>query len=100
MQDAARTQSSPSHCLSDEEIAAFAQGRLHGHDSQCVERHVDECESCAALLHQAMRALNTTMALSSPGTEEDWAATFARGTLVAERYEIKRFIARGGMPFM
>lgn len=97
MQDAARTQASPSHCLNDEEIAAFAQGRLDGSDSQCVERHVDACESCAALLHQAMRALNTTMALSSPGAAEDWAATFARGTLVAERYQIERFIARGGM---
>src|SRR6478736_266415 len=92
-----RTPSSPRPCLSDDEIAAFAQGQLSQAERLRIEQHMDGCEACAALLDEVMRGLNTTLpsAVADPGT--DWATTFSRGALVADRYEVRRFIARGGM---
>ncbi|MGC4087845.1 MAG: protein kinase [Polyangiaceae bacterium] len=97
MQGAGRTQPSPSGCLSDEDVAAFAQGMLSAAEAERIERHVDSCEVCSPLLHQAMRALNTTLVSNFAGHAADWGATFAQGTVLAERWEIRRFIARGGM---
>jgi serine/threonine protein kinase len=85
-------------CPSDEDLLAFALGRLDDALVAEVHVHLDECEICQRVLSEAAHALAT--AVTSPLREEDedgWVRTFQPGTLVARRYLIQHFIARGGM---
>ncbi|RYZ10350.1 MAG: serine/threonine protein kinase [Myxococcales bacterium] len=84
-------------CLSEDEILAFAAGQLSSEHRRSTDAHLDRCELCQRLLSEAVRAL------AAPGSEDiatsdpAWGTTFRRGTLVGKRYEVRRFIARGGM---
>jgi serine/threonine protein kinase len=85
-------------CLSDEDIVAFAQGGLPSGRLPEIHAHLDACETCQRLLTEAVRALAT--AATAPETSRDgtrWNTTFQPGVVLAKRYRIKHFIARGGM---
>ncbi|HEY1536260.1 MAG TPA: serine/threonine-protein kinase [Polyangiaceae bacterium] len=85
-------------CLSDEEILAFASGRLHSTRHSEAHLHFDECETCQRLLSEAAHALATAATAPLQGDEDvSWNTTFQPGTLVGRRYLIRHFIARGGM---
>jgi serine/threonine protein kinase len=85
-------------CLSDEEILAFASGRLHSRRHSEAHLHFDECETCQRLLSEAAHALATAATAPLLGDEDvSWNTTFRPGTLVGRRYLIRHFIARGGM---
>lgn len=85
-------------CLSEEDVLAFAGGALSPERRELAHRHLDVCELCQELLNEAVRAL-ATAGCASPGASVElaWSTTFQPGALVARRYLIRRFIARGGM---
>src|SRR5450432_1016482 len=85
-------------CLGDGDIVAFAQGTLPSGKLPEAHAHLDACQTCQRLLTEAAHALAT--AATTPEVESagrGWNTTFQPGLLVAKRYRIVRFIARGGM---
>lgn len=84
-------------CLSEDEILAFAAGQLSTEHRRSTDQHLDRCELCQRLLSEAVRALGTPVSDDIATSDPAWGTTFRRGTLVGQRYEIRRFIARGGM---
>lgn len=85
-------------CPSDDDLLAFALGKLPGARHPALETHLDDCDTCQRVLSEAAHALATavtTPLLESGG--DDWNTTFRRGDLVDRRYVIQRFITRGGM---
>lgn len=92
------TEPGASECPSDEDLLAFARGKLIPERLLDIETHLDTCGTCQRVLAEAAHALAT--AVTSPLLEvgaDDWNTTFRRGALVDGRYVIQRFITRGGM---
>lgn len=85
-------------CLSEEDVLAFAAGHLSATRRGDAHLHFDECEVCQALLSEAVHALATapTAGFGSKA-EPAWSTTFRSGTVVGQRYDVRQFIARGGM---
>lgn len=85
-------------CPDNDEVVAFAAGRLTPTELSSLHQHVDGCETCQHLLaeevHAQAIAPTQPSATSAPGA---WNTTFRTGDLVARRYSIRAFIARGGM---
>src|SRR4051812_21801391 len=91
--DSARTR-----CLTDEEVLAFAVGALEASRVATAHGHLDECEVCQRLLSEAAHSLGTAVTVPLFEREgEAWNTTFRAGAVVGQRYQIVRFIARGGM---
>lgn len=89
---------STSACPSDEDLLAFALGRLDDARLAMVHAHLDECETCQRLLSEAVHSLAIAVTAPLPESDDEgWVRTFQPGTLVARRYLIQHFIARGGM---
>jgi serine/threonine protein kinase/tetratricopeptide (TPR) repeat protein len=108
-------------CLDESSIVNFAHGALSPERMQPVEAHLARCAECRRLASQMARQTapprpddsraRDTIALADPApklppreaadppskSNNGPARTFARGDLVAERYRIERFIAKGGM---
>jgi serine/threonine protein kinase len=85
-------------CFSEDDLLAFANGQLPPELRESAHRHLDVCEECQQLLNEAVRALATARtAFQGDDEEVAWSTTFRPGVLVGRRYEIRRFIARGGM---
>jgi hypothetical protein len=85
-------------CLSDEDVIAFAVGKLNSARLSEAHLHLDRCEICQRLLSEAAHALATApTAPLSTNEAIGWNTTFRRGAIVGQRYLIRRFIARGGM---
>jgi len=82
-------QASGADCLSDDDVASYLAG--NGAPPQVVTRHIAVCGRCRQLVAEAARSVD-----SSPRSERT-VATLRPGEVVAGRYEIVRFIARGGM---
>jgi len=92
------SESAPIECLSDEELLAFANGTLRSSRQAEAHFHFDRCEVCQRLLSEAAHALAMAVTVPLPESAElSWHTTFRTGTLVGQRYLIRRFIARGGM---
>lgn len=83
-------------CPPDEELIAFALGKLKEAELPAFHDHLDVCATCQQVLAEAAHAVATGMA--APLSEDtDFNTTFRSGTVVAGRYVISRFIARGAM---
>jgi serine/threonine protein kinase len=94
----AREAPSPTACSSDEELLAFARGKVAAARVQDMHAHLDGCETCQRVLAEAAHALATAVTTPlAPSVSEEFNTTFQRGTLVGRRYVIQRFITRGGM---
>jgi hypothetical protein len=78
-------------CLSNDEVLALASGRATTERLAGMRAHVDRCGECQRVLSGAKESA------SSGPHELHWGATFREGDVVARRYRIHRFIARGGM---
>jgi tRNA A-37 threonylcarbamoyl transferase component Bud32 len=84
------------HCPTDEDLIAFALGKLADAEREAFHVHLDACKTCQEVLAEAAHTFAT--ALTTPRTENvDWNTTFQPGAVVADRYVISRFIARGAM---
>jgi hypothetical protein len=84
-----------SGCLQENEVIAFLDGALRNAQLDRVESHLDACLKCQLLVSAAVR----TASLRTHGLEGETTSLlhFAVGDVVSSRYEITRFIARGGM---
>jgi serine/threonine protein kinase len=83
-------------CPTEEELIAFARGKLSEAARDELHVHLDGCETCQQVLAEATHAITGAVrATLADGIE--WNTTFQRGALVAGRYMISRFIARGAM---
>jgi Protein kinase domain len=109
MRIAALATPNASVCLSEDDVVAFAMGRLDVRRVSQVHEHLDRCEFCQLLVSEGVRGLaNAATAWpdsdgANPGaadTELDIRGsktTFQEGSLVGGRYRIRRFIIDGGM---
>jgi serine/threonine protein kinase len=93
--DPAEPESGERECLSNDEMLAFAQGRFSETELSRLHAHVDHCDICQRLLSEAVHAVTTEP--TEPGDDLDWNTLFLPNTMIAQRYRIQRFIARGGM---
>ncbi|MFZ5894500.1 MAG: protein kinase domain-containing protein [Myxococcota bacterium] len=85
-------------CLSEATVLAFAEGQMRESEFPALHRHLDRCEDCQELVMEAVRG--SALAPTNPDFRSpagEWNTTFRRGDIVAQRYRIERFIARGGM---
>jgi serine/threonine protein kinase len=82
------------YCLEEDVIHALACGALEADVRSKALAHLDDCELCQALLAEEVRALPQTP--SADGAEHQ-PTLVPIEALVAGRYRIKRFVARGGM---
>lgn len=78
-------------CPSENSVLARAAGTLNPSEARLVDDHVDICSACRWQLAEA--ACDS----SRPRPERPDSATFSAGELVADRYTIRRRIAKGGM---
>ena len=80
-------------CIGDNTLVAFVDGALDPAARAVVESHVAGCPHCRALLSEIGRSslVDGARAAAPEGGQ------LADGALLAERYRIVRFIARGGM---
>jgi len=83
-----------SACVTENEVQALLAGRLTESRIAPLEEHVDACAACQLLLSAGVR---TTSRLSRGWEDARTSAHFTAGEVIAGRYEITRFIARGGM---
>ena len=89
-----------SPCPSDEDLVAFALGRLPSPRLTSLHDHLDVCETCQHLLSEAAHDLGEAAPVphsERAAQEAGWATTFQPGAVVGQRYRIRHFIARGGM---
>jgi hypothetical protein len=85
----------PSGCLHENEVQALLEGALATARVDGVESHLDGCLKCQLLVSAAVR----TASLRTHGLEGEASGLlhFEVGDVISNRYEITRFIARGGM---
>lgn len=80
-------------CLVADEILELLLGALPEVKRDDALEHIAECEDCRVMFAAAARALEDTGPADSPLP----AGVFQAGMLVAQRYHVERFLARGGM---
>jgi hypothetical protein len=79
----------PQGCPDEDTLLAFAEGQLVGEGLDAVVRHLESCDRCLGALGTSEKGYSSSAGRSS--------TAFRPGDLVAGRYEIRRFVARGGM---
>src|SRR4051794_11497840 len=79
-------------CVGDNTLVQFVEGRLFGAVRDRVEHHLADCATCRELVSELGRSSVAPAAspLKAP-------SLFAPGAQIANRYEVVRFIAAGGM---
>jgi hypothetical protein len=79
-------------CVGDNTLVQFVEGRLGGAMRGQVENHLAGCSSCRALVSE----LGKSSVVPSPAASKS-PSLFPVGACIANRYEVARFIAAGGM---
>jgi hypothetical protein len=84
-----------SGCLHENEVQELLEGALPSARVDGVESHLDACLKCQLLVSAGVR----TASLRTHGLEREASGSlhFEAGNVISGRYEITRFIARGGM---
>jgi serine/threonine protein kinase len=82
-------------CLSEEQVLAFSEGHLLPSELDWVHAHLDLCPICLELLNAAVHHWDEPPA--SMDGDRTWMATFGAGQTISGRYEVERFVGRGGM---
>jgi len=82
-------------CLSDDAILAFVQGTLTGAELVRTHRHLDICPQCQRLIVEAVHAISAGR--REAATSDPQGSALRPGAVLANRYRIQRFVARGGM---
>ena len=86
--------SSKSLCLSIDDCLSYLAGESTGPTAQNIPLHVETCAACRVVMAEAARATATRSRPSRPGAVP---RTLRSGERLLDRYEILRFIAKGGM---
>lgn len=82
----------PASCLSSIECVAYLEGKSEARAAESVQHHLDSCERCRVLVAETARATFAGGAAHAAAVR-----ALADGEKLGGRYEIRRFIARGGM---
>ncbi len=77
-------------CISENELLSWAAGELSESQLRALDLHLDGCAECRTLVGEALRQESA----SPIGVRGE---AFRSGELIADRYQVVRFIARGGM---
>lgn len=80
-------------CLTDEEMLAYLADDVCLATAEAIRQHIDLCSRCRRLLGEAAA---TSADFLAPFRQPE-IATFVAGACVSGRYEIRRFMGRGGM---
>jgi Protein kinase domain len=80
-------------CLSADDVLGFCEGQLHAERASRVQRHLEVCALCLELVAGAANRWLSP----EPADLLQVANNFRPGDRVAGRFEIVRFLARGGM---
>ena len=85
-------------CISEEEALSYVHGIGGDKTGDRLQLHLDVCVACRVTVGEAARAMaereNDDVPVSSRNMRP---LTLARGERIVDRYDIVRFIARGGM---
>jgi len=99
-------------CPSEQSLLAFSRGELDAAGVDRVDGHVDECERCRQVLAVLMQRPSSkpppdigdslptscrTVVAPHVKMRRMAVARFASGSVVAERYRVRRLLGRGGM---
>ncbi|HET6284840.1 MAG TPA: serine/threonine-protein kinase [Polyangia bacterium] len=84
-------ESPPSPCPDEDVLVAFSEGRLPGDVQNRTIQHLGGCDACLAAVGSVDSGRPTVEIPQHPIT------AFAPHDMVAGRYEVQRFVARGGM---
>src|SRR5690606_22032768 len=82
-------------CLSEDSVLAFVEGRLGLAELVDVHHHLDACGDCQCVIAEAAHAVSQQRADAEGSNPRG--SNLQVGTILADRYRIQRFIARGGM---
>lgn len=80
-------------CLTADEILELLLGGLPNDKREAALEHIAGCAECRVLLSSAAGALEDT----GPATPSTHPGLFQPGVVLANRYCVERFLARGGM---
>jgi eukaryotic-like serine/threonine-protein kinase len=80
-------------CLSEDQVLAFSEGALSRQQRREVDQHLDSCSLCCDLVIGVAARTSTTRADDSAL----WSSNLQPDEIIAGRYRIEHFIARGGM---
>ena len=84
-------ESPDAECLDAGEVLAHLHGRPERREAEAVRSHLDRCGGCRLLIAEGARATRL------PAEPERAPRTLDDGERIGERYEVRRFIAAGGM---
>ena len=103
-------------CLSEDTVLIFLGGQAGEAQRERVDAHLDQCSMCAGLVAAAARDESASSPPASPLSAEaaspfggaasphfggaaspPWPTAFVQGSVLAGRFTIIRFVARGGM---
>src|SRR5688572_14338999 len=82
-----------SACLTTDEVLELLLGSMPDAKREAALEHVARCKECRILFGSAAQALEDT----NPVARTPRRGVFREGELIANRYCIERFLARGGM---
>ena len=83
----------PNGCLTVDDCLSYLEGRPDGPSPIETQAHLDDCGACRVLMAESVRA--TVDANRSAGHRA--LHTLEDGQRIGGRYDIRRFVARGGM---
>jgi serine/threonine protein kinase len=83
-----------SRCLGEDEIQAFARGDAFKERQVEIDAHLDACSTCLTLVSLVARDFEAALGDSS---QLGWPTTFVKGDVLSERFDVVRFVAKGGM---
>ncbi len=93
----ASTQRSTIDCLTADEAFAYVAGSAIAPRAIEVQAHLDECEMCRIVVGEAARARTESKAAAENRAPNSRRRTLSPGELIADRYQVIRFVACGGM---
>src|ERR687897_2947291 len=80
-------------CLTTDDLLQLLLGSLPETQREKALEHIAQCSDCRVLFGSAAQALEDT----GPVASSSHPGVFQTGMLVAHRYRVERFLARGGM---
>ena len=99
-----QTRQAESTCIDEDALLAFTSGALVGAARALVVNHIRDCSECRAVVAELSREASSGEETTRSGPAVPRAApskrdprSFEDGQVVEGRYEVLRFVARGGM---
>jgi eukaryotic-like serine/threonine-protein kinase len=80
-------------CLTPDDCLAYLEGRCDESAAETLRSHIDRCSACRLVMAEAVR----TTSARGGAPRDRTPRTLRDGEVLGDRYEVRRFIARGGM---